>query len=246
MLSREFRDFLVDAVAYVALGTIADVAPLTRAWGHEVGARLRFFERLDLALAAFVLELDSEIVWVGDEGTTEAKGPTRRLGGELEARLEILPWLHADADLTVTRARFTEADGAVNAVPLAPARVASAGVSVRHPSGPFGRVGVFHLGDRPASEDRFFVADGFTRLDATLGYRHRRFELAFTGQNLTNTSWREAQFANVSRLPSETSAASCPAGTRAVEEGGSFVGCEDVHFTPGAPINVQGTATLFF
>lgn len=28
MVSREFRDFLVDAVAYVALGTIADVAPL--------------------------------------------------------------------------------------------------------------------------------------------------------------------------------------------------------------------------
>jgi outer membrane receptor protein involved in Fe transport len=222
------------------------VTPLTRATGYESGARLHLFERLDLAVAVFALDLDSEIVWVGDEGTTEARGPTRRLGAELEARLEILPWLFADADVSVTRARFREAPGAADAVPLAPTRVGSAGVSVRHPHGYFGRIGAFHLADRPASEDRFFTADGFTRLDATLGYRHRVFELSVSGQNVTNVAWREAQFANVSRLPSETDASSCPAGTRAVEGDGAFQGCEDLHFTPGAPINVQATATLFF
>jgi hypothetical protein len=107
-------------------------------------------------------------------------------------------------------------------------------------------VGVFHLGDRPASEDRFFTADGFTRLDATAGYRHRWFELSVSGQNLMSTSWREAQFANVSRLPHETSPENCPAGTRPVVDGTAFLGCEDVHFTPGAPVNLQATATLFF
>lgn len=222
------------------------VTPLTRATGYEAGARLRLFERLDLAAAAFGLDLESEIVWAGDEGTTEAKGPTRRLGVELEARAELLPWLFADADMTFTRARFTRAPGGANTVALAPTRVASAGVSARHVDGYFGRVGVFHLADRAASEDRFFVAEGFTRLDATLGYRHPAFEVSVSGQNLTDVEWREAQFANVSRLPSETSAANCPAGTRSAEDGGEFVGCEDLHFTPGAPVHVQGTATFFF
>jgi hypothetical protein len=226
--------------------SVEPVTPLTRATGYESGARLHVFERLDLAAAVFALDLDSEIVWVGDEGTTEARGPTRRLGAELEARLEILPWLFADADFSVTRARFREAPGGADAVPLAPTRVGSAGVSVRHPHGYFGRIGAFHLADRPASEDRFFSAQGFTRLDATLGYRHRVFELSLSGQNVTNVEWREAQFANVSRLPDETDASSCPAGTRAVESDGAFQGCEDVHFTPGAPINLQATATLFF
>jgi outer membrane receptor protein involved in Fe transport len=225
---------------------VEPVSPLTRATGYEAGARARLFERLDLAVAAFVLDLDSEIVWVGDEGTTEAKGPTRRLGGELEARLELLPWLFADADVSLTRATFTENPGNAAAVALAPTRIVSGGISARHPDGYFGRLGVFHLGDRAATEDRFFTAEGFTRLDATAGYRHPRFEVALSGQNLTNTSWREAQFANVSRLPNETSPASCPAGTRPVLDGTQFLGCEDVHFTPGAPINLQATATLFF
>jgi outer membrane receptor protein involved in Fe transport len=232
-----------------ARGVVRDldaVTPLTRATGYEAGARLRLFDRLDLAAAAFVLDLDSELVWVGDEGTTEAKGPTRRLGGELEARLELLSWLFADGDISLTRARFRGLPGDADAVPLAPTRIASGGVSVRHSAGYFARVGVFHLGDRPASEDRFFTADGFTRLDATAGYRHRWFELSVSGQNLMSTSWREAQFANVSRLPHETSPENCPAGTRPVVDGTAFLGCEDVHFTPGAPVNLQATATLFF
>lgn len=222
------------------------VTPLTRATGYESGARVHLFDRLDLAAVVFGLDLDSEMVWVGDEGTTEARGPTRRLGAEFEARLEILPWLFADADFSVTRARFRRIAGGADAVPLAPTRVGSGGLSVRHPDGYFGRLGAFHLADRPANEDRFFTAEGFTRLDATAGYRHRAFEVSVTAQNLMNVEWREAQFANVSRLPSETDGSSCPAGTRAVTEGGAFQGCEDVHFTPGAPVNVQATATLFF
>jgi outer membrane receptor protein involved in Fe transport len=220
--------------------------PLARALGYEAGARLELFDRLDLALSAFVLDLESEIVWVGDEGTTEARGPTRRLGGEFELRVELLSWLFADADLALTRARFLGAPGGANAVPLAPSRQVSGGLSVRHPGGFFGRAGLVHVGDRPATEDRFLTAEGFTRFDATLGYRHRRFEISVSGQNLSNASWREAQFASVSRLPRETSSASCPAGTRAVEAEGTFSGCEDIHFTPGAPINVQGLLSLFF
>ncbi len=117
------------------------------------------------------------------------------------------------------------------------------GVSARHPSGIYGRLGVLHLGDRPATEDRFLMAEGFTRVDATLGYRGSWYEVNMGVQNLMNAQWREAQFANVSRLPFESS---CPEGTRPAGEAGAFEGCEDLHFTPGAPLNIQASASLFF
>ncbi len=222
------------------------VTPLTRAVGYEVGARTRLFDRLDLAGSVFRLDLDSELVWVGDEGTTEARGATRRQGLEAEARLKVLPWLFADADATLTRATYVQNAGNGDAVALAPTLILSGGVSARHPSGLYGRLGVLHLGDRPATEDRFLTAEGFTRVDATLGYRGSFYEVNVGVQNLLDTAWREAQFANVSRLPSEMDAASCPAGTRPAGEEGAFEGCEDLHFTPGAPLNVQASVSFFF
>jgi outer membrane receptor protein involved in Fe transport len=222
------------------------VTPLTRARGYEVGARTRLFDRLDLAGSVFRLDLDSELVWVGDEGTTEARGATRRQGVEAEARLKVLPWLFADADATLTRATYAQNAGNGNAVALAPTLILAGGVSARHPSGVYGRLGVLHLGDRPATEDRFLVAEGFTRVDATLGYRRSWYEVNVGVQNLLNARWREAQFANVSRLSFESSEASCPAGTRPSGEADAFAGCEDLHFTPGAPLNVQASASIFF
>lgn len=222
------------------------VTPLTRARGYEIGARTRLFDRLDLAGTVFRLDLDSELVWVGDEGATEARGPTRRQGLEAEARLKVLPWLFADADVTVSRATYVHNAGNGSAVALAPTLILSGGVSARHPSGLYGRLGVLHLGDRPATEDGYLVAEGFTRVDATLGYRGSFYELNVGVQNLLNASWREAQFANVSRLPSETGPESCPAGTRPSGEGGTFEGCEDLHFTPGAPLNAQASVSFFF
>lgn len=216
--------------------------PLANAIGGEVGARTRLFDRVDLMASAFLLDLQSELVWVGDGGGTEERGATRRVGFEAEARVKILSWLTADLDFTWADAKYKDS----TLVALAPTLVVQGGLSARHPKGPYGRIGVIHLGDRPATEDGFLTAQGFTRVDAAVGFRHKRFDVAVGVQNLLNTQWREAQFGNVSRLPHETSAASCPAGTRAAEEAGQFLGCEDLHFTPGAPINVEVTASVYF
>jgi outer membrane receptor protein involved in Fe transport len=233
-----------------ARGIVRDVDPVTAitpAIGGELGARTRLFDRLDLAGASFLLDLASELVWVGDEGTTEARGPTRRLGVEAEARLKILTWLYADLDATWSRATYVQNAGNANAVALAPTLIIAGGVSARHPIGIFGRLGGLYLATRPATEDRFIQAEGFFRLDGTLGYSHRWFEVSLAVQNLTNTQWREAQFANVSRLPNERSPSDCPGSTRAAaDDSGNFLGCEDLHFTPGAPINLQASVSVFF
>ncbi|MFM8536176.1 MAG: TonB-dependent receptor, partial [Acidimicrobiia bacterium] len=58
------------------------VPVLVRPRGAAVGARTHVLPGLDAAVAFFVLEMDSEILFVGDAGTTEAGRPSRRLGIE--------------------------------------------------------------------------------------------------------------------------------------------------------------------
>jgi hypothetical protein len=110
-----------------------------------------------------------------------------------------------------------------------------------------GRLGVFYIADRPATEDRFLTAEGFVRVDASFGWDNERFGIQAQLLNLFNSRWRQAQFATTGRLPGEDSPADCPSGTRPVTEpDGAFVGCEDMHFTPGWPIHFQVLATVKF
>jgi outer membrane receptor protein involved in Fe transport len=196
------------------------VTPLAAATGYELGARTRLFRRLDLAAAAWALDLESEIVWVGDEGTTEARPATRRRGVEAEARYRVTPWLRADADVTWTWARFTEETGGGRFVPLAPTWTWAGGLEANHPSGFFGSLRFHGLADRPANESGSLVAEGFTLFDLEAGYEQRWFRVSAAVRNLFDVEWRQAQFANESRLSYEP------------------VPVEDLHFTPGYPLTV--------
>ena len=227
--------------------------PLARAKGYELGLRTELLERFDLAGALWLLDLENETVWVGDEGVTEARGQTRRFGVELEARWSILDWLVADTDVTLSNARFSDLPEDENFIPLAPRFTVTSGISMKHPNGFFGRLGGRALSDRPLTEDNFLVADGFVLLDATIGYRKDRFELLLALDNVFNTNWKEAQFATTSRLATDPSSNAppppntCPSNTRVeTTDTGDFSGCEDVHFTPGSPFNAMLTARLFF
>lgn len=204
------------------------VTLLAVADGYEAGARLRLLDRLDIAAAVFRLDLQSETVWVGDEGTTEARGPTRRIGAELEARVKLAKWIFADADATFTRATFVQNAGNANAVALAPTRTFSAGLGFKHPRGTFGSLRVRSIAARPATEDRALTAEGWTVFDASLGHRFGWFEVAADVRNVLNTRWREVQFANESRLRTESEPV------------------RDVHFTPGWPFTALVRATAYW
>jgi outer membrane receptor protein involved in Fe transport len=216
-----------------AVRSVDRVTLLTKATSWEVGARLGLWKKLDLAAALFRIDLDSETVWSGDEGTTEAVGPTRRKGIELEARLKVLPWLFLDADATFTDAVYRENAGNGSAVALAPRRTLAGGVSVKHPSGVFGAVRVRSIAARPAIEDNSLTAEGWTLFDATAGFRHGWFEAAVDVRNVFNREWKEVQFANESR-------------TRREVNDPSYEGRPDIHFTPGWPLTVLGRVTAYF
>ncbi|NUQ79378.1 MAG: TonB-dependent receptor [Polyangiaceae bacterium] len=200
---------------------------LTPATAYEIGARVRPVKPLTISLSAFRLDLDSEQVYVGDEGTTEPSDPTTRIGAELGARLYFGRWLFADADLALTRAEY-QTGGEGNAVALAPTRTLTAGVGFRAPFGTFGSIRVRSLADRPATEDESITAEGFTVVDAQVGHRLGPVELSIDVQNLFNADWREVQFASETRLKNE------PAPV------------EEIHFVPGWPFTIMGRVTAYW
>jgi outer membrane receptor protein involved in Fe transport len=204
------------------------VTPLTKATGYELGLRTALVPRLDLAASLWRLDMRSELVWVGDEGGTEARGPTRRIGYDAEARFQVLPWLWLDADLTQSDAVYTGNAGNGDAVALAPTTTFAGGVSARHRSGLKGSLRVQSIADRPATEDKSLTAEGFTVVDLGLGYRWRNVEADLSIANLFDTEWREAQFANESRLKGEAAPV------------------EDIHFVPGTPFQAQGGVRVYF
>ncbi|SFR71978.1 Outer membrane receptor proteins, mostly Fe transport [Mitsuaria sp. PDC51] len=130
-------------------GSPADTLPLlARTQSTELGLRTRPASGWTTSLALWQARLASELVFVGDEGVTEARGASRRLGLEWSNDVQVgRDWL-IDADLAWSRARFVEATSnefgsgrrVPNAVPVsaslsanwAPAGRWSSGVKLRY------------------------------------------------------------------------------------------------------------------
>ena len=125
-----------------ARGTTATVDPktgepvdkvpgLVAARGMELGARTEWVPGLQSSVALWKLDFDSELVYVGDAGATEANRPSKRFGLEWNNRYVPAQWLLVDADLAWTRARFANFDPAGDRIPNAVDKVGSVAVTVR-------------------------------------------------------------------------------------------------------------------
>ena len=73
--------------------------------------------RFQSALTLWGLDIDSELLFVGDAGTTEASRPSRRRGFEWSSVFTPTPWLTVDADVAYSRARFRDEDPAGDRIP---------------------------------------------------------------------------------------------------------------------------------
>jgi len=229
---------------------LTSTSGLTVANGYEVGSRTRQFDRLDAAAALWLIDLGSELVFSGDNGTFEASGPTRRWGIDFETRYQFTDWLFSDFDITYADPRFKNGD----AVPLAPTILINSGVTAEFANGFAAALRLRHLGRRPANEDRTLHAQGWTLLDMLLRYRWRNVELTLSMLNLTDTSWREAQFADETCLRGEEQGTGQPCPNTGSlpsppnDPGASILadGVDGITFTPGNPFNVRGGLQVFF
>jgi outer membrane receptor protein involved in Fe transport len=199
---------------------------IPRYWSGEIGGRARFFDRLDATFSYWRSYLTSELVFVGDAGTFEPSGASRRQGIESEFRYDILPWLSYDLDISYTWAEFTNGDK----VPLAPRFLAFTGLTARHESGLQARLQMRHVGRRYGIEDGSIQTPTATVFDLLIKYLWKRYEFFLQFENLANTKWRSAEHVFESRTGTEVAA--------------GIPGRLDSHFTPGDPFTVKAGVTI--
>ena len=147
------------------------VNPLVKARGAEVGLRTAPATGVQLAASLWTLGLDSELLFVGDGGTTEPSRASRRTGVELSAYYTPMNWLIVDADVAWSHSRFTDDDPAGDRIPNAVDRVASVGVSINRTTGWSGGARLRYLGPGALIEDNSVRSSSTTLLNLQAGYQ---------------------------------------------------------------------------
>jgi hypothetical protein len=206
-----------DARGILVRGT---ATTLPRAVGAEVGTRYST-PRLTTSIAFWGLDLQQELVYVGDEGTTEVSGATRRIGVDLSGRLQLFEWLWGDFDVVLSRGRYRDLPVGKNHIALAPTFASTGGLAARHSSGWEANLRYRSMSDRPANEDNSVRARGYTVFDVGVAKMFSGYKLSLTAENLFNVRWNEAQFDTESQLKGEPASVS------------------ELHFTPGTPFALR-------
>ena len=201
-------------------GASADrVPPLVRARGAEVGLRSVRIPGLQTTATLWMLDFDSELIFVGDSGSTEAGRPSHRWGFEWTNYARPRSWLVVDLDLAFSKSNYRDDDPAGDAIAGALGRVISGGITIEPETGAFGSVRVRHFGPRALTEDRRVLSDQTTLVYGEVGYKlSRRARLAVELYNLFDAEVSDIDYFYTSRLPGE------PAE-----------GVDDVHTHPALP-----------
>lgn len=195
------------------------VTPLARATALEFGVRSLPIPKWQTTVAFWGLDIASELIFVGDAGTTEASRPSRRYGVEWSNYYRVLPWMTLDLDLSLSKARFRDDDPVGNLIPGAVQNVVVGGVSVDGLAGFFGSLRLRYFGPRPLIEDGSVSSKASTTLSALLGYELMRgLRVQVDVFNILNAQVSEIDYYYASRLPGES-----PGGV------------DDIHFHPTQP-----------
>ncbi len=190
-------------------GEPADRAPaFARAHGAEFGVRTVAVPGLQTTATVWYLGFDSELIYVGDSGSTEAGPASRRMGVEITNYFRPNPWTTLDLDVSFSRARFADVSSGQNFVTGSLNRVLSGGFTVEPPperdAGPFGSIRLRHFGPRPLIEDASIRSKSTSIVNGEAGYKFNdRFRLVLEGFNIFNAEVSDIDYFFASRLPGE-------------------------------------------
>lgn len=198
------------------------------ATSYDLGFTGNPFKKLLINTSVWLLDLDQEFVYVGDEAIIEQAGRSRRMGVDLSVRYEALNWLYFYGDVNYTYAFLRDEATSANHIPLAAPLTAIGGVTFNIKNVFSASISFRYLSDRPAVEDNSVIAKGYALMDAVISYTRPKYEFSIQAQNLLNSNWNEAQFLTESKLQSETQSVS------------------EIHFTPGTPIFIKITGAYKF
>jgi hypothetical protein len=201
---------------------------LPRTISADIGTNLKIRQKLIFNAAVWAMDLETEYVYSGDDGTISPSGNTRRYGLDVTARYQIYKNLFADADLNFAKPRFRDLPEGKNFVPLAPTFTSIGGLSYLAKEGFSGSVRYRYLASRPGIEDNSLVAVGYYIMDAVINYSKGQFVTGLSAENILNVKWKEAQFATDTKLQTESASV------------------QEMHYTPGTPFFIKASIGYYF
>ncbi len=206
----------------VTLEPVTNVPLLVPTEGAEIGLRFESGPKFNASAVLFALEVDSELVFVGDAGGTEPNDGSSRYGVELNAFVQANDWLSLNASYTYTNARYEGVDNRHDHIPGAIASTFSAGANMSWPAGFSSSIRLRYLGDAPLIEDNSMESDSSVLVNAALQYKRGPLGIKLEVFNLLDSDDTDISYFYESRLAGE------PAE-----------GVADVHYHPLEPRTVR-------
>lgn len=208
------------------------VTPLVRAKGAEVGVRTVAVPHLQTSVAVWTLHLDSELIFVGDAGTTEAGRPSHRFGVEFANYYTPRRWLIIDADVAWSRSHFTDDDPAGDDIPGSLQAVLSGGATLDSIHNVFGSIRFRYFGPRPLIEDNSVRSKATSLVNLEAGYKlGKHAKISLDVFNLLDAADSDIDYYYPSRI---------------LALGEPAEGVEGVHFHPTLPRTARVNLTLGF
>lgn len=181
----------------------AAVASLVRSRGGEIGLRNQYIPGLNSTVALWWMQLNSELIFVGDASTTEPSGRSERCGVEWSNYYQVNDWLTLDADFAFSTAKYVEASSEANHVPNSVGQVISAGAVVQLPFHTFTTLRLRHFGDIPLNEAGSAYSGETSLVNFGFGYDHQNLKLQLDLFNVFDSKNSDTSYAYPSRLPGE-------------------------------------------
>ena len=182
------------------------VDPLVNSFGYEIGLRGFWSERFNTSIALWSLDLDDELLFVGDAGNTESSRESQRKGVEVTGYYRLTPQWALDFEYAYTDSKFSDDAPEGNFIPGALKHVIQAGVNFDGESGWFSTLRMRYFGERPLIEDASVNSDSSLVANFRLGYQSHDWTIKADVLNLFNSDAHDIDYLYESQLKGEASA----------------------------------------
>ena len=186
----------------------------SKSTGSELGLRIVPLPGWTSSLSLWRIALASELVFVGDDGVTEARGASRRHGIEWANYITPYKGVIVDADAAWSKARFRQAvDGGGRQVPNAIPLTASVGIGIDDGGAWFGGLRTRYIGAYALEETGREKSRALLTSNLKLGYRFNRdWQLAFDALNLFDRRANDIEYWGGACTRREQAAGNCGDG----------------------------------
>ncbi|MEQ8289341.1 MAG: TonB-dependent receptor [Gammaproteobacteria bacterium] len=203
---------------------------LVRGEGIETGLRFYDSEHFNISFALWLLELDSELLFVGDAGNTEASRASRRWGAELATYYWFTEQFSFDFELAWTESRFREdATDEGNHIDGSLPMVLSTGFTWEPIQNWSTTLRLRHFSERTLDSFNRVQSKPLTVINMGIDYMHKQWQLGLDILNLFDSEDHDIDYFYTSRLQGET-----------------ISGVEENHFHPIEPRTIRFQVKYLF